>query len=190
MSKRLVAYRAWKSSGGAVVGLLLVGPITYWILYHFHVVQWSVVGGAVLAGIVGALVIYLPTLFYYWWIRETLEWPPRRIDPKMQARIKEHLRPYAPRIVIMYLIQDVSDAGEFGGDICKAVREAGWAVDVENTEEVDKTHDKGVWIYGRSEGYPNPPTSDLLQDAFRKAGIKSRVDVGSTQERKTCIVIG
>jgi hypothetical protein len=158
--------------------------IVAYFQWHQAQVNRASTGAAIWATVKGGLIALL--IFFIWnSLRSSnLQDKPRRLSHWKKRRITEHLRPYShlggkdDRIVTLAYQKGVKDAEVFGTDICDALREAGWAVDILDTDQImEQRHSKGIWLYGKGAfSFYKPITADLLQDAFKAAGVRLRLD--------------
>jgi hypothetical protein len=156
-------------------------------------IQWDEVWKSALSALVAVIVLYVLTFIYYFLKRKSLPDPSRQLTIKQQQKVTKYLRPYSPnRIARLHYYPGVRDASGLGQDIQIVLQGLGWGCDIEGALGLSErpSHSKGLWVYGEANGDPAPPTSDLLQDAFRHVGLRIHVDSDTYGETGTCLVIG
>ena len=155
---KLIRLYTWRVSSGRIFGLILafVVPLLLWWVGLLSAWTWS---EAAAIALLGVFLNYAIAFLYYWWKRETLEWAPRRINPKMRRRMAEYLRPYGFMhrrpcpVVYIQVVENVSDADLFVKDICTALKDGGWGYDLESFQEQDRgTQPRHLAV--RTRGFP------------------------------------
>lgn len=161
-------------------------PLANLALYYFRLSTWSAVGISLLLGIGAVVVVYSLSFFWYLCNSKYLPDPPRQLGVRRQIKMIKYLSPYGsdkpkgdiPRRFDMHYYPGVRDAQTFGGQIQDVMRRAGWAANLFDEDAIGEQseHARGLWVYGKGINDLSPSTADLLQEAFKRAGIKVHID--------------
>ena len=161
-------------------------PLAYLALYYLKLSTWSAVRISLLLGLGAVVIIYSLSFFWYLCNSQYLPDPPRQLGVRQQNKIIKYLSPYGsnkpkgdiPRSFELHYYPGVGDAQAFGGQIQDVMRRAGWAANLfdENAISERSEHAGGLWVYGKGINDLSPSTAELVQEAFKKAGIKVHID--------------